>query len=427
MSNFDEMIKGLRQDTKVPDKVWEKYMDTISNLPDKSTKTAKIPAGKKHWMSFAASAAAILAIGTTVCFTNPALAAKIPFIGSIFAEVEQDVRFPGEYSGKAEVLQGESVEKPEETKISGSNGIAENTRTEEGASVFEETGRTPNVYTAENAGVTFTASEIYCDGLSVFLSAQVEAEQGDFLDIPGKILYLDGTWTLSGDEEQNRLVNDNLEGKVVDDNTFVGMVKLDLTGMERQEGVLELDISMIGYDDVDELDAEDISAFHKIYGEWKLQLPFTVDKEAVREIEINKTENGYCLKKVFVSPYQVITYTDVPYTEEEITWEEYESIMQEKTGSTDSDDFGISYEEFVERQGKTYAECSTIIFNQDGEMVRPMEEYNGKSVNSVWNMELSKLYIYVFDSFDLWYEVMKGGMDCPAIERAVVSAEVDLK
>lgn len=35
MSKFDDMITGLQQDIKVPERVWAKYTDTLSNLPDR--------------------------------------------------------------------------------------------------------------------------------------------------------------------------------------------------------------------------------------------------------------------------------------------------------------------------------------------------------------------------------------------------------
>ena len=150
-----------------------------------------------------------------------------------------------------------------------------------------------------------------------------------------------------------------------------------------------------------------------------------MDTEAVKEIPVNKEENGYSLNKVFVSPYQVITYTDAPYTEREITREEYESVMREKTGG--SDDFGITYEEFAEQMGRTYEQCQTIIFNQDGERLTPTAEFYGKSVNAVRGMDISELKIYVFDDMDLWVQAAEEGADSEALNQAVLSADIDVE
>ena len=394
MSTFDDMIRGL-QNTEVPRNVKVRTRETLSKLPDKQEKQV---ARGKFWMKYAATAAAVMIVGTGFCHANPALAAKIPFIGKIFTEVQQVVTFSGTFDDKAEVLHAEG----------GSKAEMQNP-----------------VYTAESDGITITASEVYCDGNSVFLTAEVDMEQGGLDNIAGNLLYLKGSWKLAGDNEEKMLVNNNLEGKVTDDQTFVGMLKLDLDEADLQNGVCELQLSMIGYDDLNEPDSEDISASHKYNAQWNLRVPFTVDTEAAKTIEINKERNGYCLRKVFVSPYQVISYTDVPYTELEITKEDYEEAVKEKTGGV-SDDIGLTYEEYVEQVGKAYATSCTLIFNQNGEKVTPREDIRGRSVYAVQGMDISKLYIYVFDDIDAFCEAYENGMDCEAVKQAVLSAEVDV-
>ena len=395
MSKFDDMIRSL-QETEVPQNVKERTRETFSKLPDKQEKQV---GREKFWMKYAAAAAAVMIAGTGFCWTNPAFAAKIPFIGKIFAEVQQTVTFSGTFDDKAEALHTEGSS---EAEIQNPMCIA------------------------ESDGITMTASEVYCDGLSVFLTAEVNMEQGGLDHIAGDLLYLEGSWKLAGDNEEKMLVNDNLEGKVIDDQTFVGMLKLDLEEANLQNGVCDLQLSMIGYDDLNELDAEDLSASHKYNAEWNLSVPFTVDTEAAKTIEINKEINGYCLKKVFVSPYQIIIYTDVPYTEREITKEDYQEAMRKKTGNR-SDDIGLTYEEYVEEMGKSYATSCTLIYNQNGEMVTPREDIRGRSVYAVQGMDLSKLYIYVFNDLDAFGEVYENGMDCDAVKQAVLSAEVDVK
>ena len=394
MSKFDDMIRGL-QDTEVPQNVRARTRETFSKLPDKQEKSV---VRDKFWMKYAAAAAAVMIMGTGFFYTNPALAAKIPIIGKIFTEVQQTVTFSGTFDDKAEVLNTEGSSEAEIQK---------------------------SMYVAESDGITITASEVYCDGLSVFLTAEVNMEQGGLAHIAGDLLYLEGNWKLAGDNEEKMLVNNNLEGKVIDDQTFVGMLKLDLDEADMQNGVCDLRLSMIGYDALNELDAEDISVSHKYNAEWNLSVPFTVDTEAAKTIEINKESNGYCLRKVFVSPYQVICYTDVPYTEHEITKEDYKEVMKEKTGSI-SDDIGLTYEEYVEEMGKSYATSCTLIYNQNGERVTPREDIRGRSVYAVQGMDISKLYIYVFDDLDAFGNVYENGMDSDAVNQAVLFAEVDV-
>lgn len=387
MGKFEDMIDGLQQDSDVPEDVWEKYTDTLANLPDKE--------GKRGWVKYAASAAALAVLGAGVCFSNPTLAAKIPFIGEIFEKIEGIPTFSGDYDDKAETLTTEGEE----------------------ASDSE--------YIVENAGVTFSASEVYCDGLSVFLTAKVEIEQGGLNNMSGEMLYLDGEWRTDGESEGKMMENNNLEGKVIDDQTFIGMLKLDLDDKDLQNGTVELDLSMIGYDDINDLNEESNEAFHKIKGEWRLSIPFSVDREAVKTFQPNQEKDGYCLKEIFVSPYQVITYTDVPYTENEITYEEFEAAMKEKTG--DSGEFVITYEEYAEQAEKIYEECFTHVFNQIGERIPLTEEYQGRSVSAVQGKEITRLYIYVFDNIQGWGQMYEQGMNSETTAQALISAEIDVR
>ena len=206
MSKFDDMIRGL-QDTEVPQNVSARIRETFSILPEQQERQV---VRDKFWMKYAAAAAAVMIAGTGFCCTNPALAAKIPFIGKIFTEVQQTVTFSGTFDDKAEVL-----------PVEGSSG----------AEIQNP------VYMAESDGITITASEVYCDGLSVFLTAEVNIEQGGLDHIAGNLLYLEGSWKLAGDPEEKMLVNDNLEGKVIDDQTFVGMLKLDLDETDLQQAL----------------------------------------------------------------------------------------------------------------------------------------------------------------------------------------------
>lgn len=391
MNRFDTMIEGLREEMEVPEKVWEKYMDTLENLP------VRRPAGARRCLKYASLAAAMTA-AVFFCAANPVVAARIPVIGKIFEKIEQFLLFSGEYSEKAEPLAKETGDKGTEAFF---------------------------IYSAEDAGVKFTASEIYCDGLSVYVTAEVELEQGGLEEISGDSMYLGGNWKLAGGETEKPLENNNLEGKAIDDRTFIGMIKFDPEEMEAQEGTLELELSMIGFDDLTDLALEDISASHKIEGNWSLRLPFHVDSEAEKTIRIGKEENGYRIDQVVVSPYQVITYTDVPYVKNAMTPEEFENMMREKTGG--SDEFGLTYEEYMERQGKVYQTCCTIVFNQDDEMLRRVEEYQGRCVSAVQGKEISRLYIYLVDDKDALDKLDKGCERSEVAKVAAASAEVEVK
>ena len=159
MTRLEDMMNKIGSDNKVPNRIWEKLDYALDTLPDHEKDHAP---GNKTFKYAAAAAALTMAAGITLCYSNPALAAKIPFIGKIFEEVEHEIPFSGDYSEKAGIL-AETAGKDEDGNPIAAPGIE-----------------------VSDGGITVTASEIYCDGLSVFLTAQIEAEQGGHLNIPGQ-------------------------------------------------------------------------------------------------------------------------------------------------------------------------------------------------------------------------------------------------
>ncbi len=409
MNRFDELVYKLKKDDEVPEKVWAKLDKALDNLLDHHEK-----AHGWNWRKGVSAAVVMLAVVTTVgCGT--ALAAGIPFIGRIFEAIEQNVSFSGDYSGKAETL---------------------------GATAADGSGSADGI-TVSDSGVSVTASEVYCDGLSVFLTAEVSADKGGLKNIPSyytasdgsrtsEMLYLRGEWKLAGDSETQTLMNNNLEGKVLDDHTFAGMVKLDLDGRELEQGSLELRLTGIGWDDTTIPITHDIAESVLINGEWKLDIPFNVDKETAREIEVNKERNGYTIQKVFASPYQVVVYTGAPVRkiQKDISREGYEEKLGLEAGEEATD---ISYQEYttmLESQS-TPEPYTTVVCNQDGEIL-PMGDSSlssGVSTFAVDGKDISGLHIYIFAADEDYENVFtsdgKLNMNVSA-EKAVVSAKVKI-
>ena len=175
----------------------------------------------------------------------------------------------------------------------------------------------PELVLAEDNGITITASEVYSDGYSVYLAAEIKSEKGGFNNIPShytrrfeetvsQSVFAGGTWSVDGGKEEH-LSNSYFEGKAVDDHTFIGMMKLDQQQYSEADGTLNLKISDIYYDDISEEVSESIEPANRFGGAWNLSVPYSVDKQHCREISVNqKNKDGYGIEKVFVSPYQVI-------------------------------------------------------------------------------------------------------------------------
>jgi len=397
------MIDKLKSDNSVPHKVWERFDKAMESIPD-SNKAVR----KRSWKRYVAAAAA----ACVMCAGSTALAARVPMLGNIFDTIGDIVRFSGSFSGKAEVI--------EPLNHSGT---------------LNEIGMSK-----KDSGVQVTASEIYCDGLSVFLTAQVETERGGFDNIPAHIsaggsaesetLYLRGEWRLAGESVYRPLYNNNLDGKAVDNHTFAGMLKLDLEGLEANNGVLELRLTRIGWDDITMSDSEDISESVKIDGEWNFDIPFSKDDKNSREIAVNAQNAGYTIRRVFVSPYQAVVYVDAPIqnVSKSISREGYEKKLGLNKGEESPK---LSYKDYVAlTEGQNSIEpYETIVCNQKGEIlsVGDASPAKGRTTFAVNGKDITTLWIFVL-AYTPDYENLltpEGSINIDAIsKKAVVSAEV---
>jgi len=412
MKRYEEFIEGLQQDVEIPVELWSKFEGTLSELPERSTQKNRII---KKWVKVAASAAAVLALGIGFCYANPVLAAKVPLIGKIFERVEKDVTFSGNYREEKDDLTTEQESTPEPSEA---------------------------IYTVKDQGVEITASEVYCDGYSIFLTAKIQVDAGSLSNTPeyytsfsaeeeettAQFLYTKGNWNLQNGDISGILSNNNFEGTVLDDNTYVGMMKIDLNEITTNGDVLNLQLTQIGYDDLNEADSEDISAYHIMEGNWNLSIPYSVETTDYREITVNeKTKDGFGINKVFISPYQLVVYLEIPYTtlnEEEFTREDFEKLWGEKNKEIESaGDQPVTYEDCLKE--KQYEYCEAAVFNQDGEaLLGAIEEDNGQVVFAVKGMDISRLHIFLGKEIG---DVIDETDINTAREKAILEAEVEVK
>ena len=354
--------------------------------------------GKAGITAAAAVTMAIVGIGGLGYF-NPALAAKIPLIGKIFEKVEDDIIYSGDYSAKGTVLTEEDY--------------AGNLDTSD--------------YSASDKGITLTASEVYCDGYSIFLTVNIEAEEADFTHIPEHYtgmhvtdnrtaagFYIDGTWSVDGNASER--FENTFEGEVIDSHTFAGMLKMNLAQKAVNNSKLNLNINGLGYDDDRMLDGEEISASHWTEGSWEIVLPFEVDESDVKTIEVGEQKGNITLENVVVSPYQVIVHATTPGEQRELTDDRREKLLSKDPDMTDAEMFALL--------GYSYEPCYTICFNQDGEMLYADTEMAGRAGFAVQGKEIKTLYIFLFDNLDHWAKMEQEGMNSSVADKAVISREI---
>lgn len=381
MRNYEEFIQGLKKKKGVPDKVWSQFEETLASLPDRP---AQMRGRRKPWRMLSAAAAIVLLIAAggvcAVAYTNPVLASKLPFIGKIFEQVEEDVTFSGTYSSEASRKEIKEQE----------------------------------IQAVTDAGITVTPSELYCDGYSLFMTFEVDLEEQEIGNIMERnadaesgegsgtqVLYLHADVGMDGTQEK---WFGYLEGKAVDDHTFIGMTKVDFGGEKRSEGTLDFSLTSISYDtEADDPASADLEN-HVAYGSWNFEFPFEADSENAREIQVNqKNDQGYGVKSVALSQYQLVIHLELPYTtlsEEEFSREDFQRMWEAKTEGMDPvPEPPFTYEEFLAQ--KNYASCYAVVYDQDGNAYRPVSMGQTAKVVPTEGRSFEKLTIFLGDDLSL--------------------------
>lgn len=421
MKTYEDFINGLREDVKVPDSVWSQYMDTLEQIGNLSEtgKEVSVMRRKKQHKSHAVMKAAVIAgvfaaaAGIFSC-ANPVAAAKLPLIGHIFDQVADSATYSGDYQNKTVLPETAGEGTPADTPESGTQAGMDN-----------------GIYKATANGVTVTASEVYSDGYSVYLTAKIESGAGGFADIPAhytrrfgettsQSVHALGTWH-TGNHADTSLSNCAFEGKAIDDHTFIGMLKLDEEALLTDDDTLSLSLSEL------RCDTKDAQALSCISGSWQLSIPFSVDRGQCREIAVGTGAKGYRIEKVFVSPYQVIVFCEAPcttLTPETYTREDFEAQWGEKNEEiAAAGDTPVTYEDMLNKKFYDYFEIA--VYNQDGEALSPQYGDDGKFLFAVQDLDLQTLHIYLTDAGHE-PELTKARDEQQAKDISILDAQIDL-
>lgn len=195
MDAYKKWFDGIQRDDEVPEVVKNVVGETLQYLPEVPQKMHK----KNVWKRVAVAATVLVIIGGGVLAVNPSLAAKLPVIGSIFQQVGKEAVYSGEYTDSKKII-------PEKT----------------------------GSLSAESQGIKLTASEVYCDGFSVYVTMQMQGADMDFSK-EGKRICVKARYGF--DQPMTREDSDILiDGKCVDKHTFIGMMKFDKTDVIKKMG-----------------------------------------------------------------------------------------------------------------------------------------------------------------------------------------------
>lgn len=219
----------------------ENIKNTTRRLPEKSAESSrrKITGTAKPHRKFKTIYKAVLgmtaaaAVFSAVCITNPAFAENIPLVGNVFEQIGSSLGFSGDFSKYATPLEDDNTADNEtqngaEQKTF-SNG--DNTQT----TVVEDGETTDSKWSQTYNGATLTVSEVYCNDTALYISLVISMED----KIPNTLLTEDGTpyirlnegsvWVNCDFNEGDMLVNAPLDGQLIDDHTFAGVLRIDNT------------------------------------------------------------------------------------------------------------------------------------------------------------------------------------------------------
>lgn len=214
---------------------------------------------------------------------NPALAAKIPIIGSVFKVIEKNVDSPGNYSQYATSL----------------NEVV------------------------SDSGIKVTLSDILCDGEGLYVTYKVESDEPFRYEKDGNE-PLESDQLLENEISHKVSFSDKelvigkvtgLEGKFIDEHTFIGMKTYYLNFLDKEvpdNFDFEVKISSIGTHVF-----ENNPRNQFFYGNWAFKVPVKVDKSISKKININyKTDNGFSLDSIIITPISVVINNTNPDNED---------------------------------------------------------------------------------------------------------------
>lgn len=185
--------------------------------------------------------------------------------------------------------------------------------------------------TVSNNGVGITLSEILCDGQNLYVSYVIESkepfkyikykydpvkdyditkEQAEKIEqmqldygAEAKVSFTDSKLDNSGVS--------GLEGRFIDDHTFVGVEEYNLTSLNmRIPDEFEF---IINFNSIVEEGWNERDKRHIFKGEWNFKVPVKVDKSLSKSIEVNDiNKDGVGIIKVYETPFQIKIITKHP-------------------------------------------------------------------------------------------------------------------
>ena len=268
--NEKDFQKKLQKDIEMPEIVHEHINQAYRLIENNAVLQKKASKDPYHWMKsggrIAGGMAAVLAVGFVFCAINPVMAKNIPVVGGLFEILQDNVSFFGDFSDHATTLEAVDGTKTDSSETDGAKTDHANNDT---------------IYTKTADGLTITCSEVYANSQAIYVTMQFksdkpfpETETGAESGTP--VIDLDMTGGVDFNSEASPVIDGQVEGKFLDDNTYACIFRYDLAEA-----------------------AKDYTEYNEKYNEMTQQV---MDEMGITQADLDdQTDEGYALLEEFIN------------------------------------------------------------------------------------------------------------------------------
>ena len=269
---------------------------------------------RKTSIAFASAAAAAAAF-FTVCAANPAWAATLPVIGSLFRSTQTEVSYKGDYAKNAYAAGNPDVSAGTSAQMS--SDAAGETLTVTSSAEVEVVSDKENDASAKalpDDEITMEIPEVTCTSKALYLAVTLTSRNGfpeGFRQTENEPAYSLGYDCLSllsegeisgGNTSTVTLHTDQLQGHYADASHFKGIIRCDLSTMTvpADSFTAKLKITRLYGDLREEM------AYQNYTGTWDFIIPVRIDPSKEQTVVVNdKNADGYGIASVTKTPYEV--------------------------------------------------------------------------------------------------------------------------
>ena len=268
--NEKDFQKKLQKDIEMPEIVHEHINQAYRLIENNAVLQKKASKDPYHWMKsggrIAGGMAAVLAVGFVFCAINPVMAKNIPVVGGLFEILQDNVSFFGDFSDHATTLEAVDGTKTDSSETDGAK---------------TDHANNDAIYTKTADGLTITCSEVYANSQAVYITMRFKSdkpfpETSTRAESGTPVIDLDMTGGVDFNSEASPVIDGQVEGQFLDDNTYACIFRYDLAHA-----------------------AKDYTEYNEKYNEMTQQV---LDEMGITLDELDdETDEGYALLEEYIN------------------------------------------------------------------------------------------------------------------------------